>query len=316
MTKGVRKIDFNFMKKIDFKDIKKKLKRCWPIYVLILPGVLWMLILDYLPMFGIVMAWKDFRISKGIWGSEWVGWKHFIRFFQFKDVWTMFKNTIRINLIDLCTFPLSIFLALMLNEVGRRYKKVVQMLTYMPHFLTEVIVCTLAILFLDKNFGIINRLIEFCGGESFFFMGSPEAFPWIYVLSGTWQGLGWGTVLYMSALASVSSEHIEAAMIDGASRFQIVRYINFPAILPTVTISLIMKMGGLFGTSASKVLLLQNNLNLTTSNVVSLYTYNVGLIGGQFSYSAAIGLVNQLINLALLLIVNKIANKVTGSGFF
>lgn len=297
--------------------VRKRLKESWPFYLFILPGLIFIIIFEYVPMYGVQIAFKDFRTSKGIWGSEWVGLKHFIRFFQYPSFGKLIINTLRINLMSLATFPLPVILALFLNEVKQaRFKKTVQMITYMPHFLTEVVVCSIVILFLDRTTGPINNLIAALGGERQPFMGMPEAFPYIYVLSGVWQGLGWGTILYISALSSISSDVIEAARIDGASRLRVMWHINIPGILPTIVITLIMRMGNLFGVGHSKVLLLQTDLNLDTSSVLSTYTYEIGLLGGQFSYSSAIGLFNNLVNIVLLLVTNKIAKKVTDVGLF
>ena len=297
--------------------LKKRLKESWPFYLLLLPGLIYLIIFEYVPMYGVQIAFKNYRSAKGIWGSEWVGLKHFIRFFQYPKCWELIWNTLRINLLSLATFPCAIILALFLNEVrSMRFKKTVQMLTYMPHFLTEVVVCSLVILFLDRTTGPINNLIALFGGERQAFMSQPAAFPFIYVLSSLWQELGWGTILYTSALAAISSEEVEAAKIDGASRFQIMRYINIPGILPTIVITLIMRVGKLFGVGFSKILLLQNDLNLDTSSVISTYTYEIGLLGGQYSYSAAIGLFNNVVNIILLLVVNKIASKVSETSLF
>lgn len=297
--------------------LKKRLKESWPFYLLLLPGLIYLIIFEYVPMYGVQIAFKDYRSAKGIWGSEWVGLKHFMRFFQYPNCWKLIWNTLRINLLSLATFPCAIVLALFLNEVrSMRFKRTVQMLTYMPHFLTEVVVCSLVILFLDRTTGPINNLIALFGGERQAFMSQPAAFPLIYVLSSLWQELGWGTILYTSALASISSEEVEAAKIDGASRLQIMRYINIPGIMPTIVITLIMRVGKLFGVGFSKILLLQNDLNLDTSSVISTYTYEIGLLGGQYSYSAAIGLFNNVVNIILLLVVNKIASKVSETSLF
>ena len=299
------------------KYIYKQLKKSWPFYIMLLPALIYIIIFAYGPMYGVQIAFKDYRASKGIWGSEWVGFKHFIRFFQYPKFWTLLWNTLRINLISLATFPCAIIFALFLNEVSQvKLKKTIQMITYMPHFLTEVVVCSLVILFLDRTSGPINNLIAFFGGERQNFMGMPEAFSLIYVLSGLWQNLGWSTILYISALSSISSEEIEAAKIDGASRLQIMRYINIPGIMPTIIITFIMRMGSLLGVGFSKVLLLQNDLNLDASSVISTYTYEIGLLGGQFSYSSAIGLFNNLVNIALLLLTNKIAQKLSDTSLF
>ena len=278
------------------KYIIKRLKESWQWYLLLLPGLIFILIFDYGPMYGVQIAFKDFRASKGIWGSEWVGLKHFIRFWNYPNFWPMIKNTLSLTLYSLATFPIPIIFALLLNEVQHvKFKKSVQMITYMPHFLSEVVVCSLVILFLDRTSGPINNLIELLGGERTSFMGIPEAFASIYVWSGVWQQLGWNAILYISALSSVSAEEVEAAKIDGANRIQVIWHINIPTILPTIVITLLMRVGGILNVGFSKIFLLQNSLNLDKSNVLSTYTYEVGLVGGQFSYSAAIGLFNNIV---------------------
>ena len=297
--------------------IGKRLKESWQWYLLLLPGLIYLIIFEYGPMYGVQIAFKNYRASKGIWGSDWVGFKHFIRFFQYPNFWKMIQNTLSITLLSLATFPCAIIFALFLNEVKQvRLKKSIQMITYMPHFLSEVVVCSLVILFLNRTSGPINNLIAFFGGERVDYMGIANAFPVIYVLSGLWQGLGWSSILYISALASVSQEEIEAARIDGASRLQTVWHINIPAILPTIVITLLMKMGNVMSVGYTKILLLQNELNLEKSSVISTYTYEIGLIGGQYSYSSAIGLFNNLVNITILLIANKLAKKLTDTGLF
>ena len=237
--------------------LKKRLKQSLPFYLFILPALIYLIIFDYGPMYGVQIAFRDYRVSKGIWGSNWVGLKHFIRFLEYPAFGTLVWNTLRINLLSLATFPCSIIFALFLNEITNlRFKKAVQTITYMPHFLTEVVLCAIVILFLDRTTGPINNLIAALGGERQAFMGIPEAFPHIYVLSGLWQNLGWGSILYISALSSISSEEIEAARIDGANRLQVMWYINIPGIMPTIIITLIMRMGSLFGVGFTKILLL------------------------------------------------------------
>ena len=297
--------------------VKKRLKESWQWYLLLLPGLLYLLIFCYGPMYGIQIAFKDYRASKGIWGSDWVGLKYFIRFLKFPNFWLMIRNTLSITLYSLATFPCAVIFALLLNEIHRTsVKKTVQMITYMPHFLSEVVVCSLVILFLDRSAGPINNLIAFFGGTRVNLLGKPEAFSSIYVLSGLWQNLGWSSILYISALSSISSEEIEAARIDGASRLQIIRYINLPGIMPTVIITFLLQVGGLLNVGYSKVYLLQNDLNLQTSTVLSTYVYEIGLIGGQYSYSAAIGLFNNVVNILVLLLVNNITKRVSETGLF
>lgn len=297
--------------------IVKRLKESWPWYVLLLPGLIYLLIFSYGPMYGVQIAFKDFRASRGIMGSEWVGLKHFIRFLKYPLFWQMLKNTLSITLYTLATFPCAIIFALFLNEVNQtRLKKSIQMITYMPHFLSEVVVCALVIMFLDRGHGPINNVIELLGGERVSFMTIPEAFSSIYVLSGLWQSLGWGSILYISALSSISMEEVEAARIDGASRLRIMWHINIPGILPTIIITFLLQIGGLMSLGHSKILLLQNDLNLQTSTVISTYTYEIGLVGNQYSYSSAIGLFNNLINIAVVLIANQIAKKVSETSLF
>lgn len=297
--------------------ILKRLKESWQWYLLLLPGLIYLIIFMYGPMYGLQIAFKNYRPSKGIWGSEWVGLKYFIRFFNYPDFWKMIKNTLSITLLSLATFPCAIIFALFLNEIRQqKLKKTVQMVTYMPHFLSEVVVCSLVILFLDRTTGPINNLIEFFGGERIGFMGIADAFPAIYVLSGLWQSIGWSSILYMSALSSISMEEIEAARIDGASRLQIMWHINIPGIMPTIVITLLLQMGKLMNVGYTKILLLQNNLNLDRSNVISTFTYEIGLIGGQYSYSSAIGLFNNIINIIVLLIANKVTKKLTETSLF
>ena len=297
--------------------VRKRLKESWQWYLLLLPGLIYLIIFEYGPMYGVQIAFKNYRPSKGIWGSEWVGFKHFIHFFQYPNFWKMIKNTLSITLYSLATFPLPIIFAFFLNEVRQpRFKKVVQMITYIPHFLSEVVVCSLVILFLDRTSGPINNLIAFLGGERKAFMGIPEAFSSIYVLSGLWQNIGWSSILYISALAAISIEEVEAARIDGASRLQVIWHINLPGIMPTILINFLMRVGRLMSVGFSKIFLLQNDLNLDTSSVISTYTYEIGLIGGQYSYSSAIGLFNNIVNILILLSVNRITKKLSDTSLF
>lgn len=299
------------------KYIVKRLAESWQWYLLLLPALAYVIIFNYVPMYGIQIAFKNYRASKGIWGSPWIGFDHFVRFFQYPYFWTMIRNTLSITLLSLCAFPLPIIFALLLNEVEHlRFKKTVQMLTYVPHFLSEVVVCALVILFLDRTTGPINNIIEFFGGTRKGFMSQARAFPWIYVISDVWQSLGWNSILYISALSAVSMELIEAAKVDGANRWHIMWHINLPSILPTIIITFIMRMGGLLSVGYSKIYLLQNDLNLDASNVISTYVYEVGIQGGQFSYSAAIGLFNNVINVLILLISNRIIKSFSDTSLF
>lgn len=293
------------------KNLVRKLLSQWQLYVLILPAVVYLILFCYVPMYGVQIAFRDFRISKGIMGSNWVGLKHFIAFIKYPNFSKIMINTLRISLYSFATFPLSIILALMLNEVdNRKYKKVVQMITYAPYFISTVVVCSMLTLFLNRNNGLLNNIIALCGGERIAFLESPKYFATIYVWSDVWSGIGWGTIIYLSALSGVSPDLVEAARIDGASRFQIVLHVDIPTILPTIIITLIMRCGSILSVGFDKAYLLQNPLNLDASQVISTYVYELGLQSGRFSYSSAIGLFNTVINVVLLFIVNSISKKV------
>lgn len=300
------------------RRICRRLKNDWQLYILLMPAVVYLVLFHYMPMYGIQIAFKDYRPSIGIWGSPLVGLKHFERFIHYPDFWKLIRNTLRLSLYSLLTFPLPVMLALMLNEVQNlRFKKVVQMITYAPHFISVVVLCSLVCLFLNRSNGIVNHLIALLGGTRIDFLGRADLFPSVYVWSGVWQNLGWNSILYISALSNISQEMIEAARIDGASRFQIMTRINLPSILPTVVVMLILHCGHIMSVGFEKVFLLQNPLNLDASQVISTYVYNVGLgSGGQFSYSTAIGLFNNIINIILLTIVNRVSKVLSGTGLF
>lgn len=299
------------------KTVKKRLVESWQWYLLLLPALIYVLIFYYGPMYGVQIAFKDYRATKGIWNSSFVGLKHFIRFVNYPYFGAMLRNTLTITLYSLATFPCAIIFALMLNEIGNlRFKKTVQMLTYMPHFLSEVVVCSLVLLLLDRGNGPINNLIELLGGTRQAFLSQPSAFPSIYVWSGVWQNLGWSSILYLSALSAVDVQQVEAARIDGANRMHIIWHINIPCILPTIIINFIMRMGGLMNVGFSKIFLLQNDLNLDVSNVLSTYVYQIGVLDGQFSYAAAIGLFNNVVNVTILLLVNSIVRRASDTSLF
>lgn len=296
--------------RFDKKPLLQRVISSWQIYMLILPAFVYACMFMYAPMYGIQIAFKKFSTSKGIWGSAWVGLKHFQTFVKNPYFLNMIRNTLVISLYSLATFPLPVFFALLLNEVRNKlFRKTVQMVTYAPHFISTVVLCSIVTLFLNKNTGVINNIIEFLGGTRKEFMSIPSAFYSIYVWSGVWKGLGWGAILYLAALSSVSPELHEAAYIDGANRLQIIWHINIPSILPTVIIKLILSCGDLMDVGFEKVFLLQNSLNLETSQVISTYVYEMGLRNNRMDYSAAISLFNTVINIVLLLGVNTIAKK-------
>lgn len=294
----------------------KKMTRYWQLYLLAVPAIIYVLIFSYGPMYGIIIAFEDFKPKRGYWGSEWVGLEHFIRFMTYPDFWKLIRNTLTLSLYSLLTFPCAIILALLLNEIKNvRFKKVVQMITYAPHFLSVVVMCSLVILMVGRD-GPLGHLYTMVTGKSENLLTIPELFSSIYVWSGVWQSTGWGTIIYLAALSGISPELIEAAQIDGASRLQIIRHVNVPGIMPTIVIMLIMNVGSILSVGFEKIYLLQNDLNLGVSNVISTYTYQIGLLGGQFSYSTAIGLFNNIVNIIMLLLANKVVKKLSGVGLF
>lgn len=296
-------------KKINFKQI---LKKNWVCYLFILPMLIYVIIFNYIPMYGIQLAFKDYRVADGIWGSAWVGLKHFKTFFesyQFKD---LLWNTLSLSLYSLIAgFPMPIIFALLLNYITNvKLKKVVQMVTYAPHFISTVVYCGMILIFLSSD-GVINQLLKLIGIDSVAFLTNPSNFRHIYVWSGVLQNIGWGSIMYISVLTSVDPTLHEAATVDGATRFQRLLHIDLPAIGPTMVIMLIMRAGEIMDLGFEKAFLLQNNINLDYSEIIATYVYKIGIQGGQFSYSSAIGLFNNVINMVLLVVVNKIAKKVS-----
>lgn len=299
--------------------VLRRLGESWQWYVLLLPAVVYVAIFSYGPMYGVQIAFKNYKPKLGPAGSPWLDpvFKNFIRFLQYPDSGKMILNTLSITLYSLCTFPLPILFALMLNEVQRlKTKKTIQMITYAPHFLSEVVVCSLVLMMLARANGPVNNLIVLFGGERIPFIEKPGMFSSIYVWSGVWQNLGWDSILYISALSAISQEQVEAARIDGANRVQVIRYVNLPGILPTVAITFILRMGGLLSVGYSKIFLLQNDLNLSASQVISTYVYRVGIQNGQYSYSTAISLFNNVVNILILMLSNFVVKRITDTGLF
>lgn len=290
---------------------RKSVTKNWQLYVLISPVILYFLIFHYFPLYGLQIAFKDFIASKGIIGSPWVGLKHFERFFDSYYFWRLIKNTVGIGVFTLVvSFPIPIILALLLNEVkSLRYKKFVQTVIYAPHFLSTVVVVGMLLLFL-KTDGLVNNVIQVFGGTPIDFISEPGWFKSLYVFSDVWQTMGWSSIIYIAALAAVDPAQHEAAMIDGASRLQRIFHINIPAIMPTIVILFILNAGSVMAVGFEKVYLMQNSLNMSTSDVISTFVYRSGILEAQYSFSAAVGLFNSIINFILLIMVNQIAKKV------
>lgn len=293
-------------------------KRHWELYLLLVPPLMYLIIFKYIPMVGVQIAFRDFNIIQGIWGSEWVGLKHFYNFVQSPNFSLLVKNTLIISLYSLIAgFPIPIMLALALNEIRNgRFKKTVQLVTYAPHFISTVIMVSIIILMLTPHVGVVEKLMVYLGIGSVNFMGIPEYFKSIYVWSGIWQNMGYAAIIYIAALAGINPELYEAAKVDGASRLQKIWHVDIPGILPVTIILLILDMGNVMNVGFEKIYLMQNSLNLSSSEVISTYVYKVGLIQANFSFSAAVGLFNSIINLILLLLVNAFARRVSESSLW
>lgn len=289
-----------------------ELKRRWQLYLMLVLPLAYLIIFCYVPMGGVIIAFKDYSIRGGIWGSDWVGFKHFINFFNTPDFFKLLRNTLILSLYNLViTFPMPIILALAVNELkSKAYKKVVQMVTYLPYFIsTVVLVGTMKNIFSPRT-GLINNIIALFGGPQTDFMGNPDLFHTMYVWSGVWQGMGYSAVIYIAALANVDSAQVEASLMDGAGRFARVWHVDLPAILPTIVIQLILAVGSVMSLGYEKVFLMQNPVNTEVSEVISTFVYKRGIAGFQYSYAAAVGLFNSVVNLVLIALANVFAKKV------
>lgn len=284
------------------------------LYLFLLPAIVLTFIFAYIPMYGIIIAFKDFRPAAGIFGSAWADpwYKHFERFFISFQFTRTIKNTLTINVYSLAVgFPIPIIVALVLNQMeARRYRKAFQTISYMPHFISTVVMVGMIRIFLSPSTGLIGAVYGLFQNDAPNLLGDPSWFSTIYVWSDVWQHAGWDSIIYIAALSSVDPALYEAAVVDGASRWQKLRFIDWPMILPTVLIMLILRVGNLMGLGFEKVYLLQNNLNQVSSEVISTYVYKIGILNAQYSYSTAINLFNTTINFILLLTINRISKRV------
>ena len=296
----------------------RRMLQHYDLYLFILPALIWYIIFTYGPLYGVQIAFKNFNGALGIWGSPWVGLKHFRNFLTAYTFPNLLKNTLALSFYSLLAgFPFPILLALMLNELNfKRYKKVVQTVTYAPHFISTVVMVGMLKLFFSPSTGVINTIIRLLGGAGSDFLTRPELFRHMYVWSGVWQGMGWGSIIYLAALSAVDPQQHEAAVIDGATRLQRIWYINLPVLLPTITIQLILNCGSILSVGYEKVLLMQNNLILDVSEVISTYVYKRGLLKAEYSYSAAVGLFNNVVNIIMLLLVNGVVRKLGQTSLF
>lgn len=281
------------------------------LYLMVLPGVLYYLIFHYAPMLGLQIAFRDYVPVKGMWGSNWVGMKHFMRFFNSYQFWPLIGNTVWISVYTLLTTtPVAVMLAVMLNEVRHtRYKKTVQMVTYAPHFISTVVLVALMQVFFGQSSGFVNNIRAAMGLSREAYLGEPQYFRHLYVWSDVWQNTGWNSIIYLSALAGISPELHEAASVEGATKLQRIIHIDIPHILPTMIILLILGAGRVLSVGFEKVFLMQNAQNLGVSQVISTYVYDIGLISNQYSYSTAVGLFNSVATLIVLVVVNWLAKR-------
>ncbi|MFH1512546.1 MAG: ABC transporter permease subunit [Bacillota bacterium] len=298
---------------------RKDLIRNYELYLFVLPGIIVIVLFNYLPMYGVQIAFKNFRPILGIWNSDWVGWKWFARFFSSAQFGTLISNTLMLNFyLLIVTFPLPIGMALLFNQFrNKRIRKTLQTVSYAPHFISTVVLVGMLTLFLSPTRGLYGNIVRLFGGMPGNPMGEAGLFQSIYVWSDVWQHTGWDSIIYLAALSSVDPQLYDAATVDGASRIQKILHVEIPALTATASILLIMRVGNLMSIGFEKVYLMQNSLNLSTSEVISTYVYKVGLTKtAQYSYSAAVGLFNTLINLILLTACNYTTRRISGNSLW
>ena len=304
---------------------KKNLLRNWQLYVLVIPAVVYFLIFLYWPMYGVIIAFKDFSPGKGIWGSPWASvkgevqiFKHFINFFTSIHFKRTIRNTLLISIYSLAVnWPLPIAFAILINKIrSPKFKKTVQTVTYLPHFISTVVMCGMLWIFLRNETGMVNFMLKAIGVGNVNFMGDPKYFRHIYVWSGVWQSTGWNTIIYMSTLSGMDTQMYEAANIDGANKWQQIWYITLPCLMPTAVMLLILDSGSIMSVGFEKVFLLQTDLTFEASDVISTLVYRKGITEANYSFSSAVGLFNSGINCIILLTVNWISKKLGDVSLF
>lgn len=290
----------------------KEMKANWLLYLMILPVVLYYFIFRYVPMYGAIIAFKNYSPARGIANSEWVGFKYFIEFFNSPYCGRVIRNTLVLSAYNLVIgFPAPLILALLLNEVkNMKFKKLVQTVSYMPHFVSLIVICSIVLDFTARD-GVINQILSYFGISAIPFMRKPEYFPGVYIITEIWQEIGWGSIIYMAALSGISQDLYEACKVDGGGRLRQTISVTLPGIAPTVITMLILKFGRMMNIGYEKIILLYNPSIYETADVISSYVYRKGLLEMNYSYSAAVGLFNSLVNLVLLYIVNYVSRRVS-----
>lgn len=305
--------------KVKQESLLRHVKKNWRLYAFLVIPILYYIIFRYIPMFGNVIGFRRYRAGSSIFGDEWSGLKYFRQFWSDASFWSAFRNTLTLNVSYLLVrFPATLIFALLLNEIRcLPWKKFVQTVSYLPHFISMVVVAGM-VKELVSSTGPINNLLQSLGMDPISFMSLPEWFPTIFITSGVWQALGWGTILYLAAISNISPNLYEAAQIDGANHFKRIWHITLPCILPTITTLLILDIGGLVGSGGAfeKVFLLYNSMIYETADIVSTYVYRMGVESGSYSYATAVGLFEGVINLVLLTVANMVSKKVSDSGLW
>ncbi len=302
---------FGLKAKKELKAIKADMKRNWSLYLMIIPPILFFFFFTYKPLYGALIAFQDYRPARGF-GVDWVGFKHFIRFFENPYFGRLLRNTLSINIADLVFgFPAPIILALMLNEMKHsKFKVISQSITYLPHFISSVVICGMIVQFCMTD-GIFNDIAAFFGAERVSMLQQPSYYQPIYVISGIWQQVGWNSIIFVAALAGVDKELYDAASVDGAGKWKQVIHITIPSIMPTIITMFILRVGKLMSMGHEKTMLLYNEAVYETADVISTYVYRYGMLDQQWSYSTAVNLFNTVVNLILLFTANKISRKVS-----
>ena len=295
------------------RQLWKNIRRDKALLLIVLPVVIHYLIFVYYPMYGNIIAFKDYSPVLGINGSEWVGFKYFLQFFRSPYFWRVLRNTLLISCYSiLWGFPIPIIFALMTNDLRNGiFKRVVQAVSYIPYFISTVIICGMLVNFLSPSNGIVNTIIELFGGKPINFLMEPGWFRTVFIASGIWQGFGWSSIIYLAALTGINPELYEAATMDGASKLQQVIHVSVPCILPTIIVTFIMQIGTLMSVGYEKLILLYNPVTLDVADVISSYVYRTGLVEGNYSFGSAVGLFNSVINLLLVFLANRISKKVS-----
>lgn len=294
------------------------LKKKRYLYLMLLPAILYFLIFNYAPMYGVLIAFKDFNFRQGIMGSSWIGFDNFKYMFELDNFYSVFRNSMVLSICRIIfTFPIPIILALFLNDIkNARFQKTLQTLFYLPHFVSWVVIGSILVNFLSPTNGVINNIIQSFGGEPIFFLAEKKYFVPIVILTSIWKDSGWSTIIYLAAITGISGEMYEAAKIDGANKLQQLRYITFPCIKPTIVTMLILRLGSIMNNGFEQIFILQNSMNLSVSEVFETYTYRLGMLNGRYSFATTLGLFTSVIGVIFLLTSNQIAKKLGEDGIW